>query len=158
MSADSLFLRQATDADAEHLQGWFADANQLFYWGGPGLNMDVSRSEFRLQIKLYELNSFSLVDGEHLLGFGQFYVRLGRHHLGRLAISPQFRGKGLSKVLVTSLCELAPKMQSAKGYSLFVLPDNITALSLYQQLGFFIAEYPEAIPGGLDQCLYMVKD
>ncbi|XOV80871.1 MAG: GNAT family N-acetyltransferase [Aestuariibacter sp.] len=158
MSDSQAFLRDATVSDMERIQGWFANAEQLFIWGGPGLVFGVALDEFCRQIKLSNLNSSVLTDGRELLGFGQFYVRQGRHHLGRLAISPEHRGKGLSKYLVRLLCQIAPHKQSANGFSLFVLPDNVKARSLYLKLGFVEQSYPEAIPGGLQDCIYMVCD
>jgi ribosomal protein S18 acetylase RimI-like enzyme len=63
-----------------------------------------------------------------LAGFGQYYLRAGRCHLGRRAVAT---------------------------YSLFVLPGNERALHLYQRLGFEPACYPEPDPV-FDDCIYMV--
>lgn len=151
-------LVEAESHHIEQVQGWFEDQHALTSWGGPGLVYGLNASEFALQIKLDELPSYALTDAKgELYGFGQFYVRLNRHHLGRLAIAPKHRGKGLSKKLVVGLCGIAEEVQKAKGFSLFVLEHNKLALTAYLRLGFRIFDYPEEIPGGLDDCLYMVK-
>lgn len=47
---------------------------------------------------------------------------------------------------------------SANGFSLFVLSGNKPAIRCYEKLGFAEQRYPDAIPGGLQNCLYMVKE
>lgn len=47
---------------------------------------------------------------------------------------------------------------TATGFSLFVLSDNKPAIRCYEKLGFTVQPYPESIPGGLQNCLYMVKE
>ncbi len=151
-------LVEANHKDAKHLQSWFATEKELFSWGGPGLILDCDQQQFIQQIRLWELASYSLKDdSKQLLGFGQTYVRKGRHHLGRLAVNPNLRGQGLGKLLVQCLIQQAPRVQQAQGFSLFVLQDNHLAIKLYQSLGFIFTEYPGEIPGGFDNCLYMVK-
>lgn len=156
-------LVQACNADIAIVKSWFNDDKELEQWGGPGLTLDVSLDEFAAQIKLGELSSFCLKDGEgNPCGIGQFYVRLGRHHFGRIAISPACRGQGLAYILMNLLAQQAPKHQQAQGFSLFVLEHNVPAIKTYQRLGFEFASYPDDIPGGFTGsfpgCLYMVTD
>ncbi|UAA39581.1 GNAT family N-acetyltransferase [Paraneptunicella aestuarii] len=45
----------------------------------------------------------------------------------------------------------------AAGFSLFVLTHNQAAIHCYQKHGFREREYPEALPGNMQDCLYMVR-
>lgn len=152
-------ILKATKADIASVKSWFHNDDELAQWGGPGLRLNVDLNDFAAQIKLDELNSYTLSspDGD-ILGFGQFYVRVGRHHFGRLAIAPEHRGKKLASVLLTKLAGQALLRQSANGFSLFVLEHNKPALKTYQNLGFRFACYPEELTHGLENCRYMVTD
>ncbi|MBE1302259.1 MAG: GNAT family N-acetyltransferase [Alteromonadaceae bacterium] len=151
-------LKVADENIGKVLKSWFPDAQALFTWGGPGLEFHCSAEQFNKDIKLAELHSFFLTNKKNeFLGFAQTYVRLGRHHFGRVAVSPSHRGKGLGKVLMHKMLEQAPNVQDAEDFSLFVLPGNHAAKSLYLQLGFIPTDYPEPVPGGLKDCLYYVK-
>jgi ribosomal protein S18 acetylase RimI-like enzyme len=149
-------------AELEHVQqikGWFTDRRQLVYWGGPSMQYPITMGIFVQQVRWQELTSYSLLSMEgELLAFGQFYVRLGRYHLGRLAVSPFHRNKGLAKILIEGLIEKAQNEQLASGVSLFVMDDNVPAVACYTALGFKTARYPEELPGGLENCSYMIRN
>lgn len=81
-----------------------------------------------------------------MLGFGQYYLRAGRCHLGRLAISPERRGQGLGRALVVAIAEVGVDDLGVGECSLFVADDNLSALRLYEKLGFVRVEYPEDDP------------
>lgn len=91
-------------------------------------------------------------------GFGQYYTRLERQHLCRIAVNPSARGLGLGKVLVQKLIQQARSTlsDSSNALSLFVNKDNTVAMGLYMSLGFEIVEYPQQPPVGIEHCHYMV--
>lgn len=153
----SVTLKEASTAQVEVLLSWFNNQHDITYWGGPGLTFPVGLKPFIRQIKFHELPSFSLVDRQgNFLAFGQFYRRLNRNHLGRLAVNPNHRGKGLGKKLVVELIVKACHLQGQAQTSLFVMRDNVPAISLYQSLGFVEQNYPEPLTGVLANCAYMV--
>ena len=156
---EPLRLTRARLQDLEQLKAWFTEQRSLSDWAGPGLHYPISMGVFLQPIRWQELSSYSMLsnDGE-LLAFGQFYIRLGRHHLGRLAVSPNHRNRGLGKQLIRQLIEQARIEQPASGLSLFVMEDNIPALACYLSLGFRHAVYSEALSGGLENCSYMIRD
>lgn len=154
----SYSLTPAETHHVEQIQGWFNDAKELLTWGGSGLTLAVTAAEFACQIKLSSLASYVLLDGDEVVAFGQYYVRMGRHHFGRLAVSPTQRGKGIAYLLLHALAKNACRTQQASGFSLFVFPDNKVAMRTYQRCGFTEQAYPEQIPGGLSDCLYMVAE
>jgi ribosomal protein S18 acetylase RimI-like enzyme len=117
----------------------------------------VIRNSFKCDFKLENLASCSLLSKQAvLLGFGQYYLRLGKCHLGRLIISPRFRGQGIAAHLIQQLCSKGKQDLRTNAYSLFVLEHNNSAIKSYQKLGFTFEYYPEEI--SLKNCLYKVSD
>jgi ribosomal protein S18 acetylase RimI-like enzyme len=138
------------------MMSWFSNEQDLANWSGPNFRYPFNLSSFVEDIKLTTLNSFALVSNESdFLAFGQYYLRLGKCHLGRLIVNPKCRGKGIALELMRHLCELGLKELAVKESSLFVLAHNKNAIKAYEKFGFTFVNYPEKIP--LDNCLYMVK-
>ena len=138
------------------LMEWFPDLPSLSLWSGPNFQYPFTYSSFVTDLKMSVLKSFSLVDdGGNFKGFGQFYLRMNKCHLGRIIVAPNCRGQNIGIELITQLSNLGCQQLKVDTISLFVLADNNPALKLYQSFGFETAEYPEKIP--LENCLYMVK-
>lgn len=138
------------------LMGWFPDAHATTVWGGPGFRFPFTETTFSEDARIDGLATHALLDDRgHFVGFGQYYERLGRCHLGRLAIAPTMRGHGFGTQLVRSLCVAGGRALGVDTYSLFVLPGNAKAQRLYERLGFVTTVYPEPSPLFAD-CVYMV--
>jgi ribosomal protein S18 acetylase RimI-like enzyme len=136
---------------------WFNSNTEIYTWGGPNMVYPMADEKLLTLLSAPHLSSYSLLnDEQQLLAFGQHYMRLGRHHLGRLAVNPSVRGQGLAKMLIAQLLSKAKNTESAIGASLFVFADNLVALQCYQSLGFQAVPYPEVMPGNMQNCLYMV--
>ena len=155
-------LVPAKEPEVLALYQWFSNQKQISSWGGPGFDYPMSEQAFLANLRINELASYWLKDRQDkVLGFGQFYPRLHKYHLGRLVISPESRGEGLGKQLVQLLLEEAKQGISLPGLephaSLFVLRDNPVAIKCYQSLGFVEQTYPGEIPAGLNNCAYMTK-
>ena len=138
------------------LMSWFTDEESCRVWGGPDFHFPFTEESFRESAKLDAWRSWSLLrpDGG-LVGFGQYYERLGRCHLSRLVIAPAERRRGLGETLVRGLCARGREELGVETVSLFVLEDNEHATRLYRRLGFRITPYPEPSPK-LVGALYMV--
>lgn len=135
---------------------WFPDPASCRQWGGPGFRFPFTAQTFRDDARLDSLPSWSLIGADGALcGFGQYYLRLGRCHLARLAIAPAMRGRGLGSTLIRELCERGRSELGADTFSLFVLPDNERASRLYRRLGFSSVAYPEPDPV-FAGCIYMI--
>ncbi len=157
----SLTLTKAVPNDATRVLNWFRSDKQIKDWGGPAMYYPISVINFVDRLHFDEIATFKVIDKSSpndILAFGQHYVRLGRHHLGRLVVSPKSRGQGVGRYLVEALIEKAHQSQDAKGESLFVMQDNQVAKSLYQSLGFTPSEYPEPLSIGFESCLYMIRN
>ncbi|XPF94770.1 GNAT family N-acetyltransferase [Colwellia sp. RE-S-Sl-9] len=143
----------------EHLiemMSWFSNEKDLTDWAGPNFSFPYNNTSFVDDLQLNDLSSFSLVSNDSdFLAFGQYYLRLGKCHLARLIVNPNFRGKGLAKELINCLCELGLKELNVIQCSLFVFSHNEIALNTYKKIGFTIANYPSELT--IKNCLYMVK-
>jgi len=149
-------LQRFSLAQLPGLMSWFPDKEACTVWGGPGFRFPFTAETFGNDAKLDSLSTWALMDDAGALaGFGQYYLRVGRCHLGRLAIAPGLRGRGLGTTLVHELCRVGSAALGVDSCSLFVLPGNERAMRLYQRLGFSAAQYPEPSPM-FEDCSYMV--
>jgi ribosomal protein S18 acetylase RimI-like enzyme len=125
------------------LMGWFPDAATLRTWGGPVFRHPFTHESFREDAKVDEIDTWSLVaDDGALAAFGQFYLRVGRCHFGRVAVSPGLRGGGLGTRLLREMAREGRAKFGDREVSLFVYRDNEAAHRLYLRLGFVDVEYP----------------
>lgn len=139
-------LITTTQNQFRQLMSWFPDRRSCELWASPAFPFPFTETIFMEHVHP-ELPSFSLMgDDQEWLGFGQYYLRVGRCHLARLVIAPQHRGHGLGAFLVRGLCRRGGRKLGIGECSLFVLPDNLPAARLYRRLGFAEATYPGEIP------------
>ncbi len=149
-------LQSFEDTQLPELMGWFPDQRSCQMWGGLAFRFPFTEITFREDARLESLPTWALVEDDgRLVAFGQYYLRVGRCHLGRLAVAPALRGRGLGSTLVQELCQRGGAEFGVGSFSLFVLPGNERAVRLYQRLGFSAAPYPEPSPA-LEGCIYMV--
>lgn len=149
-------LVKAQEQHINELRSWFSDQRSLESWAGPGFRYPFTAGSFAEDLNASEISSFVLVaPDKQLLAFGQYYLRIGRCHLGRLAVNPELRGRGLVAKLITGLMAEGKRELAVDECSLFVLADNESAIIAYKKVGFVFTEYPDQI--SLDNCLYMYK-
>jgi ribosomal protein S18 acetylase RimI-like enzyme len=149
-------LIQPMDNHLIEMMSWFSCEQDLIDWSGPNFRYPFNLSSFVVDLKLSTLSSFALVSNDsEFLAFGQYYQRLGKCHLGRLIVNPNFRGKGIASELMHQICKLGLNELEVKECSLFVLEHNGNAIKAYEKFGFSFVNYPDEIP--LENYLYMVK-
>jgi len=149
-------LTKTLECHLKEMMDWFANEAELKQWAGPGIRYPFDLSSFTADLKITPNNAFSLIsDTGELFGFGQYYQRLDKCHLGRLVVNPKFRGKGVIAELIKQISEQGTKALNVTACSLFVLSHNQSAVKAYQKVGFLFADYPDEMP--LADCLYMVK-
>lgn len=145
--------------DGSHLtelMTWFTDITSLQTWGGPQFRFPFTEASFREDLNLQSLPTWALVqDDGALAAFGQCYLRAGRCHFGRLAVSPRLRGRGHGTTLIRGLARWGTAEFGVESMSLFVIASNLRAIALYRRLGFSEAPYPEPSPA-TDCFIYMV--
>ena len=141
---DRLHLTGATREHLLLLASWFPSQSACRVWGGPEFRFPFTAETFLADSKYAELPSYALIRGSaELCGFGQFYLRAGRCHLSRLAITPGCRGQGLGTQLIALLQQAGKEKLGTTEYSLFVSVTNNAARALYERLGFKCVPYPE---------------
>ena len=149
-------LIKATQAHVPEMMSWFPTEHSCHVWGGPEFRFPFTAETFLADSKLTRLPSYALIgESAELCGFGQFYMRVGRCHLSRLAVAPAFRGRGLGTQLIEMLLREGTKTLGVTQGSLFVHLTNTAAIALYERLGFTRSPYPE--PGlAIPNSLYMI--
>lgn len=150
------FLSNPSDGHLTQIMTWFANEAQLKIWSGPNFRYPFDFESFKSDLNLTSLNSFSLLSQQaDLLAFGQYYLRAGKCHLGRLVVNPAFRGQAIVAELINGLSMAGKKELQVNACSLFVYNHNTSAVKAYEKLGFCVATYLEDMP--LENCVYMVK-
>lgn len=134
---------------------WVITEDQLVEWAGPNMQFPCDAQTLKQDLFTKNWPAFSLVTADYkLLGFGQYYSRLGHCHLCRLIIAPCYRSKGLAQILIARISEVGIRALGVTSCSLFVYQKNLAAIKAYQKIGFKVGEYP----GGdmPDNCVYMI--
>jgi len=149
-------LINANDSHIKEMMTWFRNEQSLSLWSGPNFSFPFTFDSFKRDLKIEDLSSFTLVDDkENFIAFGQYYLRLGKCHLGRLVVNPKARGQGIGRYLIDCLSQRGCEALNVSKISLFVLEHNKSALNLYLNYGFTENDYPEPLP--LKNCLYLIK-
>ena len=137
MGASSDVLRAAIQEDLQVVLSWIETPEQLKLWGGSALSFPPEMERSWREIEARDDKSFVLVDADgQLVGFGQTLSRAANVvHLGRIIVSPIFRGKGLGRLLCEQLIEVANERPRPDQITLNVFRNNAAALSLYAAIG-----------------------
>ena len=148
-------------AEIEHAReiiGWFPDKESVVQWGSPYMRYPLQEQSFLEDMYWDEISArVALGEDGRLVGFGQYYPKLGRCHLARLVINPQVRGRGLGEVFVAALMEHGSAELGTRQFSLYVMTANRPAYNCYRSLGFELAPYPDG-DAQLEDCVFMVAD
>lgn len=144
------------EPNATHLSElltWVKDKEQLAQWAGSNMRYPCCVNSLAQDLAAWP--SFALASkDQELLGFGQYYLRLGHCHLCRLIVSPRHRGKGLVQKLIEMISIEGTRELGVNSCSLFVYRENTVAIKAYQKIGFISKDYPAS--DVIDDCLYMV--
>ncbi len=149
-------------SDFKALLTWFNSKYDFLLWAGPSLLYDQSHEDIINQLRSPNYNSLILKSTmesncQHPCAFGQFQLVRTQLHLARLAVNPEYRNKGLLKVLIRSLYLEAKQMNKIEEITLFVFRSNTIAFKAYQGLGFKRRSAPKSfvLP---EDCEFLVLD
>jgi RimJ/RimL family protein N-acetyltransferase len=135
----SLGLVEFTPAHFATLRSWFSSDREVVRFGGAGLRYPLDDEQLHAIVDDPARLSWMAADGDgELLG----HIELGLQReqeaalLGRVAIAPAARGRGLGTELVTSALDVAWDHDWVKRIDLRVFLWNAPALAVYRRLGF----------------------
>jgi len=133
-------LRSATPNDLQTILAWVESPDQLKLWGGPFLTFPPNIEKTWHEIEATHQNTFTLLSSSGcIVGFGQTLSREPNAiHLGRIIVSPEFRGQGMGRLLCDNLIQICIQRFHPSKLTLNVNQSNIPAVSLYKARGFII--------------------
>ena len=139
-------IRRAREDDALDVVFWFADRAAAMRWGGAQIPDPLPAEWLAAQFLGSAPEHYAMTDeDDRVIGvFGlRFHERERRAHLIRVAISPIFRGEGLSSQLLRGAASLA-RERRAQRLTLNVYASNEDARAAYERAGFFPFEFAKA--------------
>ena len=125
---DDVLLREATDEDVPAI----AEIESLSFdqpW-----TREMILSEMREPLSHF----FVAVLGGAVIGYYGFIHILDELHILNVAVSPDFRGRGVGTLLMKDLTERAYSL-SARAVTLEVRQSNVAAIRLYERVGFVLS-------------------
>jgi RimJ/RimL family protein N-acetyltransferase len=139
-------IRRAREDDAMDVAFWFPDRPSALRWGGLQAPFPLMAEWLAAQFLAATPEHYAMTDDEDQpIGvFGlRFHERERRAHLIRVAISPLWRGEGLSGQLLRGAANLA-RERRAQRITLNVYGSNADARAAYERAGFFPFEFAKA--------------
>lgn len=138
-----LTLTEFEPCHFDALISWFANEREVVQWGGDALYHPLDQVQLQaivdegLQTPPARWSWMAVQDGElagHIELAAYRETRSGR--LGRVAIAPSHRGRGLGPQLVRLAVDFAWTWEWVERVDLRVYTWNAPALATYQRLGF----------------------
>ena len=80
-------------------------------------------------------SAWVLLDGAKIIGYALMMMVLDEAHLLNLSVAKAYQKKGLGRLLLEHMIEIAKKHAAANMF-LEVRPSNISAIALYENIGF----------------------
>jgi RimJ/RimL family protein N-acetyltransferase len=139
-------IRRAREDDASDVVFWFSDRQSAMRWGGMQIPDPLGADWLAAQFLGASPEHYAMIDDEDRpIGvFGlRFHERERRAHLIRVAISPLWRGEGLSGQLLRGAAHLARERRALR-LTLNVYGSNADARAAYERAGFFPFEFAKA--------------
>lgn len=139
----ALTLTPFSAAHFAALASWFASERDVVQWGGPSLSYPLRRADMVQMLKdarrsppLRHCWTAQLDDRP--VGHAQLAYdwRNGNATLGRVAVAPDQRGRGLARVLLAPVIDFAFSQPEIARLELHVFPWNTAAMRSYARLGF----------------------
>lgn len=133
-------LRTFKKEDHELLIGWIDSAKLNYQWGGSSFQFPLDSVQIDQHCSQPEVFPFIFTVSGLSAGYVElFKVSESHFRICRVLISNNFRGQGISKLMLGQLIELAEEKYGARSLSLAVFKRNIVAKNCYESLGFKVA-------------------
>lgn len=139
-----MHLRLFKPSDIKPLFEWFPDEASALQWAGANMRWPLERRQMTQLIKRHRgqrptRETWAVMDdGGEMIGHAQIALqyRLKTAHLGRIALSPNQRGKGRAQVMVQLILDQAFSHAWVHRCDLMVYAHNHAAIAAYQRAGF----------------------
>lgn len=138
MPPDQMMCRQSEPQDAATVVSWFADRTEVIAWGGEAIPDPLTAEWLSQEIRDVERYHYTLrAADETISGFFSFvpFPSDKRLHLTRVGVSPELRGTGIGKRIVSECIRVA-REDGADKITLNVFASNKHAIRLYDRAGF----------------------
>ncbi len=136
-------LRKFEKRDIKELFSWFTSERDVLQWAGANMAWPLQRGEMAKLIKQHRglaplREVWAVWQGSEMVGHFQLSLnrRLRTAGLGRIAIAPQHRSKGLSKPLMELITQQAFSHPWVHRVDLMVYTHNHIAIRAYEAAGF----------------------
>ncbi|MCX5841387.1 MAG: GNAT family protein [Deltaproteobacteria bacterium] len=138
-------LKPFSKDDFQILSSWFPSEASLIQWGGHFLTFPLDNRQMEEMLRESCNNPPSrkcwmIVEKEGIIGHSQlaFDWRNGNSTLGRVAVEPSHRGKGLAVPMLQLLVKEAFSHPAIHRLELNVYSFNAPAIRIYTRLGFTV--------------------
>jgi ribosomal protein S18 acetylase RimI-like enzyme len=131
-----MHIRPATTEDLKTVITWIADGEECRTWAGPVVRFPLNPEDLGHDIEFGPGNSYSLVEDEAIIAFGQLIRKTQRRlHMARFIVAPGKRASGIGRKWCRELMALAWK-KGCETITLNVYRQNVPAVKLYTAAGF----------------------
>lgn len=141
----TLALRKFHKRDIASLFSWFQSEREVLQWAGAALSWPLDKREFNTLIKQHRgaeptREVWAVMRDEAMIGHFQLALnrRLKTAGLGRIALAPPHRGRGLAATLMTLILDRAFHRNWVHRVDLLVYSHNVAAIKTYEQAGFVL--------------------
>lgn len=125
------------------LAGWFASERDVVQRGGTAVGYPLDDAQMSAMLRLGETDPperrcWMAADGADLVGHAQLAYdwRNGSARIGRVAVAPQSRGRGLAKPMLQLIMAEAFDDPAIERLELYAIAYNRHAIRIYESLGF----------------------
>lgn len=125
MSAEGLEIKRMEHAHAEQVYQ-IEELSFITPWSRKSIRSEIDNKAGRYIV---------ILDGEKVAAYGGFWLVLDEANINNVAVHPDYRGRGISKLLMNTLIQMA-MAEGAKHMYLEVRSSNSVAQGLYRGLGF----------------------
>lgn len=141
----TLALQKFQKRDITDLFSWFNSERDVLQWAGAALSWPLKKSEFNALIKQHRGDEptreiWAVMQNDAMIGHFQVALnrRLRTAALGRIALAPLHRGRGLAPGFMTLIVDRAFYRNWVQRVDLLVYSHNVAAIKAYERAGFVL--------------------
>lgn len=141
----TLARRKFERRDIAELFSWFQTERDVLQWAGAALAWPLNKREFNALIKQHigaepVREVWAVIQNGLMIGHFQLSLnrRLRTAGIGRIALAPTHRGRGLAPALMTLILDRAFHHNWVHRTDLLVYSHNTSAIKTYERAGFVL--------------------